>query len=50
MIYLVPVFYSFADIPAKYHWAYHYNPIAAVVMALRNILLEGKAPAPHPSG
>jgi lipopolysaccharide transport system permease protein len=44
MFWLVPVFYSFAIIPAQYREVYQLNPIAAVVLAFRNILLEAKAP------
>jgi lipopolysaccharide transport system permease protein len=45
LFWLVPVFYSFTIIPAKYVELYHLNPVAAVVMAFRNILLEDKTPA-----
>src|SRR6185437_812913 len=45
LFWLVPVFYSFSIIPARFREIYMYNPIAALVMALRNILLEGRAPA-----
>jgi ABC-type polysaccharide/polyol phosphate export permease len=38
------VFYSFTIIPAQYREVYQLNPIAAVVLAFRNILLEAKAP------
>jgi ABC-type polysaccharide/polyol phosphate export permease len=41
---MVPIFYSFAIIPAQYREIYQLNPIAAIVMALRDILLDGKAP------
>ncbi len=41
---LVPIFYSFADIPVRFKEIYQLNPIAAMVMALRDILWEAKAP------
>lgn len=45
LFWLVPVFYSFTVIPDQYKGIYAMNPPAAVVMAFRNILYEGKAPA-----
>ncbi|MCS7024258.1 MAG: ABC transporter permease [Bryobacteraceae bacterium] len=45
LLWLVPIFYGFNKIPEKYHLLYRFNPVAAVVMALRNVLIEGKAPA-----
>jgi len=41
---LVPVFYPFSIIPQRYREVYMFNPLAALVMAMRNILLEGTPP------
>jgi len=43
---LVPIVYSFSIIPPAYKEIYLFNPVAAMVMALRTILLDGAAPAP----
>jgi ABC-type polysaccharide/polyol phosphate export permease len=45
LFWLVPVFYSFSMIPPQFKEIYEFNPIAALVMALRNVLLEGHSPA-----
>ena len=45
LFWLVPIFYSFSDIPPRYQEIFWYNPVAAMVMALRNILM-GAIPPP----
>lgn len=44
LFWLVPIFYRFEVIPLKYKELYELNPVAAMVMALRNILLEDSPP------
>ena len=45
LFWLVPIVYDFSWIPKQYHAMYAYNPVAAMVMALRNILIDHTAPA-----
>jgi lipopolysaccharide transport system permease protein len=45
LFWLVPIVYPFGLIPVRFKELYQLNPLAALVMALRNILLEGVAPA-----
>ena len=44
LFWLVPIFYSFTLIPERYRELYKLNPVAAMTMALRNILLDGTPP------
>jgi ABC-type polysaccharide/polyol phosphate export permease len=45
LFWLIPIVYPFSVIPDPYRDLYQYNPLAAVVFAFRNVLLEGQAPA-----
>ena len=45
LFWLVPVVYSFSIIPASYRGIYQLNPVAALVMAMRDILMDGVRPA-----
>jgi ABC-type polysaccharide/polyol phosphate export permease len=45
LFWMVPIVYGFDEIPATFKEIYSLNPVSAMVMALRNILLEHTAPA-----
>jgi len=44
LFWLVPIFYDFSRVPAKYSEIYRWNPVAALVLIQRTILLDGKPP------
>ncbi len=45
MFWLVPIIYTFAQVPAEAKDLYQYNPVAALILATHNIVLEGRAPS-----
>lgn len=47
MFWVVPIFYGFEMIPPQYRNVYQYNPVAALVICLRNILLDARPPHPE---
>jgi lipopolysaccharide transport system permease protein len=44
LFWLVPVFYPFSFVPAAYADVYKLNPLAALILALRTIILDGASP------
>jgi ABC-type polysaccharide/polyol phosphate export permease len=44
LFWLVPIFYPESDVPARFIGLYHYNPVAALVMGMRYVLLQGMEP------
>ena len=46
LFWLVPIFYSFSLVRPEYRDIYLYNPLAAIVMISRTILLDGMPPEP----
>jgi lipopolysaccharide transport system permease protein len=44
LFWLVPIFYGFESIPRKYVEFYQFNPVAALVLCLRDILLHASSP------
>jgi ABC-type polysaccharide/polyol phosphate export permease len=44
MFWIVPVVYSFSAIPAAFAEIYKLNPVSALILAMRSIILEGHAP------
>lgn len=45
LFWMVPIFYSFDSIPRQFKEIYQFNPIAALVLATREVILENHAPS-----
>ncbi len=45
LFWLVPIFYSFEGIPQHFKEIYQFNPIAALVLAMREVILKNQAPS-----
>jgi lipopolysaccharide transport system permease protein len=45
MFWLTPVFYPVQLIPNRYRAAYELNPVAALIVSLRNVLVDGRMPS-----
>lgn len=45
LFWVVPIFYTLATVPQEYVNVYQFNPLAALILALRNILLDGVSPS-----
>ena len=44
LFWLVPIFYGWEKIPPKYAFVYKLNPVAALALAMRDILIDRHAP------
>lgn len=44
LFWIVPIFYPLEAVPARYSSVYQYNPVSAIVLALRKILMEALPP------
>ncbi len=44
LFWAVPVFYSFSMVPQRFKEIYQYNPLAALILAMRTILIESAQP------
>jgi len=44
LFWLVPIFYSIGSVPDRFRDIYQYNPVAALVVAMRDVLLDASSP------
>jgi ABC-type polysaccharide/polyol phosphate export permease len=45
LFWIVPIIYAFGQVPAEARDLYQFNPVAALILATHNIVLEGHAPS-----
>jgi len=45
LFWVVPIIYSFSMVPQEMRGLYQYNPLAALILATHNIVLDGQAPS-----
>ena len=45
LFWMVPIFYSFSSVPKQFTELYQFNPIAAIVLAMRQVILDDRAPS-----
>lgn len=45
LFWLVPIFYPLSVVPARFSEVYQFNPIAALVLAMRQVILENRPPS-----
>jgi len=46
LFWLVPIFYTLTLVPQAYATVYQFNPVAALILALRRILIDSASPDP----
>jgi ABC-type polysaccharide/polyol phosphate export permease len=44
LFFMLPIFYGFEDVGVQWAWLYEINPLAAVILIMRSVLLEGAPP------
>jgi lipopolysaccharide transport system permease protein len=44
MFWMVPIVYDSKSIPQAYHLIYRWNPLAALILAMRDVIIDGQAP------
>lgn len=45
LFWIVPVVYTFSMVPNDMRGLYQYNPVAALILATHNVILEGRSPS-----
>ena len=45
LFWIVPIIYTFSMVPEDMRGLYQFNPVAALILATHNVILEGRAPS-----